>query len=656
MRLYESKYRLAEREDVLAKLNATLQSLDQRTDAIELLAEAFRTGNRYDVDALVRLINDDWSSKSLAMQQLLDENAGGFTPDRIAETAAKRFTSDAEIGGLTAADAAAVAALALKAPLASPTLSGTPTAPTPAVGTNTGQIATAAHVKASIDALVASSPATLDTLNELAAALGNDANYAATVAAALANRPNTGFFRKLDPDSVAFLKTGAGTASIKAGTIVEVAGTIVAFAIDTAITMPALTAGTDYAVWVKDDGTIQADASFTVVPGAGNWRKIGGFHYAPGGNATPRSKAAVPAGTAIGAQTVPINTWALYLLSVSSAGAITVTPAAANATTGYASEALAIAAMPAIPAGNALMGYVTVQTKTGTTWIANTDSLAGGAGGNVANATNYYPASGAAMGLTLSRGSTNQRIASTAFTYWLGGDTTPAINPYSLWDLKWRPACSDPRGMALVAGAFWADIYLCGVNHITDGTSKNGVTIADGSSPPKIPTEFGGNGTTAYTTLTWWEAGEVMKAHGKRLLSYADFAAAAFGVTENAARGNDPVTTGIATTNAGSSNADQKFTSKWGIMQASGGLWVWGSDFAVNADSTTWGWYDQANGRGQIYERGAGYAGYLTAALFGGFWVYGANCGSRCSGWNLPLSASYDSVGARGRCDHLRLV
>lgn len=71
--------------------------------------------------------------------------------------------------------------LAAKAPLVSPALSGTPTAPTATAGTNTTQLATTAFTAAAIAALVASSPATLDTLNEIAAALGNDPNFATTI-------------------------------------------------------------------------------------------------------------------------------------------------------------------------------------------------------------------------------------------------------------------------------------------------------------------------------------------------------------------------------------------------------------------------------------------------------------------------------------------
>ncbi|KPO07362.1 phage tail protein [Escherichia coli] len=79
-------------------------------------------------------------------------------------------------------------ALALKAPLASPAMTGTPTAPTAAQTVNNTQIATTEFVKSAIAALVASSPAALDTLNELAAALGNDPNFATTVTNALAGK------------------------------------------------------------------------------------------------------------------------------------------------------------------------------------------------------------------------------------------------------------------------------------------------------------------------------------------------------------------------------------------------------------------------------------------------------------------------------------
>ena len=74
------------------------------------------------------------------------------------------------------------------APLASPALTGTPTAPTAAANTNTTQVATTAYVQTEINDLIASSPAALDTLNELAAALGNDASFSTTVTNSIAGK------------------------------------------------------------------------------------------------------------------------------------------------------------------------------------------------------------------------------------------------------------------------------------------------------------------------------------------------------------------------------------------------------------------------------------------------------------------------------------
>ncbi|WP_311395822.1 tail fiber protein [Escherichia coli] len=75
-----------------------------------------------------------------------------------------------------------------KAPLNSPALTGTPTTPTAPKGTNNTQIASTAYVMAAIAALVDSSPDALNTLNELAAALGNDPNFATTMTNALAGK------------------------------------------------------------------------------------------------------------------------------------------------------------------------------------------------------------------------------------------------------------------------------------------------------------------------------------------------------------------------------------------------------------------------------------------------------------------------------------
>lgn len=241
----------------------------------------------------------------------------------------------------------------------------------------------------------------------------------------------------------------------------------------------------------------------------------------------------------------------------------------------------------------------------------------------------------------------------------LGGDATPQLLAHTIWDEKWRPACPDMRGMGYVGGATgWVDLYLLGTNWIVDGTSRMGATIADGSSPPKKPLNRGGNGSTSYTSLTQFEASEVMRCVGKTLLDKDDFADAAFGVKEAVSRGNDPITTGLSTTNAGSSKLDYELTSMY-MYQAAGVQWIWGRDVLTKvggadyAAATAFSWKANTGGRGSLYTEGAE---GLAAALFGGDWASGSPCGSRASFWSyVPWNSSY-SVGARGRCDHLSHV
>lgn len=308
----------------------------------------------------------------------------------------------------------------------------------------------------------------------------------------------TGLFHKTDFASVAFTKTGAGTVSIKAGTKVWVNDTVVTYSTATAVTMPSLTAGTDYFIYIEDDATISAVAATGTWPTPvasppANSRLIGGFHYAPGGNATGTS----------------------------------------------------------------------------------------------------------------------------------GGNTTPAINEYSIWDLKWRPAAPDPRGMTLVNNHFWSDIYLLNTTASTNGTSANNKTI--------------------YDTQTWWNTAEELGKYGKRLPRYTEFCDLAFGTTENQSRGNDPVTTGLATTNTGSSNTDEEFTSKWGVIQATGCLWVWGNEFGGGNAAASWA--NINGGRGQVYQQ-------ENAVILGGDWVSTVLSGSRSSYWNDSPSATSSHISGRGVCDH----
>ena len=189
-----------------------------------------------------------------------------------------------------------------------------------------------------------------------------------------------------------------------------------------------------------------------------------------------------------------------------------------------------------------------------------------------------------------------------------GGDSVPTINPHSLWDAGFRPACSDPRGMAAVeiAGGhrFWVDIYLLGVEHREHGTSQYGVEIADGIS---------------LAVLDYKTAVNIYAAHGKRLLTYDEFRVAAFGVTERSAAGSDPKTTGL----------DAARTSRSGLMQATGNLWVWGTD---------------------------GDPDDPRPSFFGGSWISGSDAGSRVAYLDYWPEYSYGDISARGASDHLNLA
>jgi peptidoglycan hydrolase CwlO-like protein len=99
--------------------------------------------------------------------------------------------SDTEIGYLNGVTSSIQTQIDTKAPLASPALSGIPTAPTANAGTNSTQVATTAYADAAVAALVDSAPAALNTLNELAQALNDDADFAVIVTNSFASVQNS---------------------------------------------------------------------------------------------------------------------------------------------------------------------------------------------------------------------------------------------------------------------------------------------------------------------------------------------------------------------------------------------------------------------------------------------------------------------------------
>jgi hypothetical protein len=117
------------------------------------------------------------------------------------------------------------------APLASPALTGTPTAPTAGATVNTTQLATTAFVQTAIANLSDSAPATLNTLNELAAALGDDASFSTTVTTSIAAKlplaggTMTGALTISAAANAAWLASITNTSASGHGLIIQAGGT-----------------------------------------------------------------------------------------------------------------------------------------------------------------------------------------------------------------------------------------------------------------------------------------------------------------------------------------------------------------------------------------------------------------------------------------------
>lgn len=138
------------------------------------------------------------------------------------------------------------------AKLASPNFTGKPTAPTADQSSNDTQLATTAFVRSAIAALVDSSPGALDTLNELAAALGDDPNFATTMTNALAGKqPLDGTLTNLSGKDVPALLQYLGL-----GETINLAKNAVPAT--RRVNSKPLTG--DITLWASDVGAISADA------------------------------------------------------------------------------------------------------------------------------------------------------------------------------------------------------------------------------------------------------------------------------------------------------------------------------------------------------------------------------------------------------------
>ena len=131
------------------------------------------------------------TSSDIANDTIVDgdiNTAAAIAWTKIAPSSTVSATELGYLDGVTSAiqtqidsKLATATATSTYAPLASPALTGTPTAPTATAGTSTTQVATTAFVGTAISNLVAGAPTTLDTLDEIAAAIADTGNFSDTV-------------------------------------------------------------------------------------------------------------------------------------------------------------------------------------------------------------------------------------------------------------------------------------------------------------------------------------------------------------------------------------------------------------------------------------------------------------------------------------------
>lgn len=121
-----------------------------------------------------------------------------------------------------------------KSALTSPAFSGIPTAPTASTGANTTQIATTGFVAAAIGALIDAAPGAMNTLNELAAALGDDPSFAATVTNALAGKLSAASnLSDVQNKTTARSNLGLGSMAVQSsGSVAITGGSITGIALD----------------------------------------------------------------------------------------------------------------------------------------------------------------------------------------------------------------------------------------------------------------------------------------------------------------------------------------------------------------------------------------------------------------------------------------
>lgn len=314
-----------------------------------------------------------------------------------------------------------------------------------------------------------------------------------------------------------------------------------------------LLGGTDWAIHINFDGTLEATRTFTPGPGG---VVIGGFHYAMGSN-----------GALYGYGDGP-NFTGIFTLS-HSVFDFTTPDDPNNVKTKRPSE-ISITSADPIPAG--LWGGFWIFIKSDRSFYIQSVSPTS-TEHDFVDEFPLHNSNERVVGLVTVDGGQLGVVPGVS-----GLDEAPhtfhsfsargqSINPHSVWDLNWRPSCQDPRGMTCVNGKFWMDIYLTAKDaELSYGglTSVANAVIADGSNRMIRPSSLG----VGLSPHDWWSCSQIAGAYGKSLPSVEELHEAAYGSLAGVWLQTDRISTYYYAA----------LTSVFGLCQSYGQNWVWTRD------------------------------------------------------------------------------
>lgn len=226
------------------------------------------------------------------------------------------------------------------------------------------------------------------------------------------------------------------------------------------------------------------------------------------------------------------------------------------------------------------------------------------------------------------------RVRAIAQAYDAGATLSVEIIANSCWDLGHRPKC-DPSGMVeVVPDALWVDIYLA-----SEGPGSWPDTVPE-SRYDAVPLS-GSDGYSRYYDYT-----RLARNAGKRLPSYSEFVALAYGVPQGATDAGGRVNTG--------QHGDYGFecVSCLNVDQPSGNLLQ--QSIHIFDRNTSNSWSDLLNeGKDSAHDHGQINQDSARTATLGGHWTRGAEAGARCVDLDSTPWTVLSGTGLRAVCDSL---